>query len=285
MDIGRENLADIRLLALDLDGTLLKEDKRISLRTMNALQEAAELGIHIVPVTGRPYSGLPEDVMESRVIDYVITSNGAVTTRIQDGMIVRRNCMNDETAWEIARIPRERGLIHSVFAGGIGYCEHVFYQMQLDCFRGTVYEAYIRKSRRSTDSLKELIHSFRGSTENIWFITHDTQERDHLEQLIREKWDVRTSRTASRELEIGNPQADKGIAVRQLAEQFHLEKNQILAMGDSGNDLGLFAAAGISVAMGNATDAARKAATYITEDNESDGAAAVIEKIIAAKRK
>ena len=84
-------------------------------------------------------------------IRYAITSNGAVTTDLQSGERLRGAYLNDLDAKEIARIPMERNLIHSVFVGGIGYCEQEYFKDQWALYMGTKHERYIRKSRKGTE--------------------------------------------------------------------------------------------------------------------------------------
>ena len=79
----------IRMIGLDLDGTLLTGDKRITEQNRIALQKASGKGIHIVPVTGRPLSGIPLQVTELAFIRYAVTSNGAVVTDMLSGRTIR----------------------------------------------------------------------------------------------------------------------------------------------------------------------------------------------------
>ena len=277
---GHPKMKKIKMLALDLDGTLLTKKKELTPGSRRVLEAAAGSGIHVVPVTGRPLSGLPENVLEIPGIRYVITSNGAVTSDLASGEKLRTALLPCSTAEEILEIPVTRGLIHNVFIDGTGYCEPAYFELQWQFFRDTPVAEYVRKSRRVTEDLAGLIRSAGDGIENIWIMACDRNERDGIEQLIRERWPVQTVLTAERDVEIGNPDADKGKALEDLAARLHIEKEQIMAVGDNENDLGMFRAAGISAAMGNASDAVRQAADLVTGTNEEDGAAAVIRQIL-----
>ena len=87
----------IRLIGLDLDGTLLTRDKRITQRTQIMLEEASRIGVHIVPVTGRPLSGIPRQVTDFPFIRYAITSNGAVVTDRKTGRTIRKRVFMGDT--------------------------------------------------------------------------------------------------------------------------------------------------------------------------------------------
>ena len=270
----------IRMLALDLDGTLLTNDKRLTVRTKEALLAAADAGIIPVIVTGRPLSGLPEAVRELSCVRYVITSNGAATKDLASGSTLRSACLDSDMAAGIVRIPMERGLIHCAFIDGAGYCEPEFMSIQRDLYRGTPLEEYVRKSRRVTEDIDALIRSHPEGVENIWCIAADQAERDEIARIINGRWKVKTVLTALRDVEVGSVEADKGAAVTELASRSGIHKEEILAIGDNDNDLAMFHAAGTAVAMGNAPEYVRKQTTYVTDTNEQEGAAKVIEAIL-----
>lgn len=275
-----EELSKVKLLALDLDGTILTDEKHVTDRMASALHAAVEAGLITVYVTGRPLTGIPEELMAIPQIRYAITSNGAVTTDLLSGERLRGTYLDDHVAKEIAKIPMERNLIHSVFVNGIGYCEQTYFKDQWALYMGTKHEPYIRKSRRGTDSINDLIDQSDVGAENIWFMCRSRQERDELNQLIHRRWEVQTVLTAITDVEVGSLQADKGLALDDLADRLHITKKEILAIGDNENDLGMLRSSGITVAMGNATDSVKEMAMIWTDTNEEDGAAKIIEKIL-----
>ena len=284
MDQIAEELSKVKLLALDLDGTILTDEKHVTKRMAAALNAAVHADLITVYVTGRPLTGIPDELMAIPKIRYAITSNGAVTTDLLSGERLRGVYLDDQAAKEIAKIPMERNLIHSVFVDGIGYCEQAYFKDQWALYMGTKHEAYIRKSRRGTDSINELIDRADVGAENIWFMCHSREERDELDQLIHSRWEVQTVLTALTDVEIGSCQADKGLALEDLAGRLHVAKEEILAIGDNENDLGMLRSAGITVAMGNSTDSVRDMAMILTDTNEEDGAAKVIEKILEYRK-
>ena len=271
----------IRMLALDLDGTLLTNDKCLTVRTREALLAAAGAGIIPVIVTGRPLSGLPEEISALSCTRYVITSNGAVTKDLESGNTLRSACLNSSVAAEITRIPMERGLIHCAFIDGTGYCEPEYMRIQRAFYRGTPLEEYVRKSRRATEDIDALIRSHPEGVENVWCIAADQAERDEIARIINGRWQVQTVLTALRDVEVGSMDADKGAAVTELAAQLGIHREEILAIGDNDNDLAMFRAAGMTAAMGNAPEYVKKGTSMITDTNEQDGAAKVIERVLS----
>ncbi len=273
-------MEDIRLLALDIDGTILTGVKKLTVRTQAAIEAAADRGIVLALVTGRPLHGLPEELLALRGIRYVITSNGAVTTDLKEGETLRVANLDPETALEVIKVPRSHNLICAAFVDGFGYCFPETLERELKQLQNEGLKAYIRKSRKTTDDLDRVIRQAEKGVENVWFIAPGRSERDMLSRHIRERWNVRTVLTAKTDVEIGSPTADKGLALKELAEQLHIRKEQVMAIGDNGNDLGMLQVAGTAVAMGNAENEVKEIADIVTESNEKDGAAMVIEKLL-----
>ncbi|MBQ3404981.1 MAG: HAD family phosphatase [Oscillospiraceae bacterium] len=283
MENNHKLKAETRLLALDLDGTLLTDEKQLTPRGAESVHRAVESGITVALVTGRPLSGIPEPVMALPGIRYVITSNGAITTDLQSGKKLRTACIDRAAAREIARIPMERDLVHSAFIDGAGYCEPHYFELQWQFFAGKPQESYIRASRRRTDDLISLMDGSEAGVENIWFITRSRSERNELAEMINSRWDVKTVLTTPTDVEVGDPGADKGLALRELSESLGIDRNGIVAIGDNDNDLGMLKAAGTAVAMGNALKRVKEIADIITDSNDEDGAAKVIEWLAEEK--
>ena len=298
---------DIRLIALDLDGTVLTDEKTITPRTAAAIAAAAERGLEVVPVTGRPLSGLPEDLLRIPGIRYIIASNGAITAKINklpgaetrisaaafedfgksavctavtEYRSLRSEYLDPKDAKAIARLCLERGLTFNIFIDGIGYALPDSCARLIERFTGTPLDDYVRKSRRVTESIPALLRRKGRRVENIWIKTKDQAERDEINSLIR-KYTVNTVLTAPTDIEVGSLLADKGRALTALAEHLGIQRSQILAIGDNDNDLGMLRAAGTAVAMGNATPAVKAMADLATASNQEDGVAEVLEKLLS----
>ena len=271
----------VRMIALDLDGTLLKNDKRVSARTIRAIRAAQTAGIMPVYVTGRPLGGLPGELEKAfPEIRIAITSNGAVTTDMMTGKRLRERVVGRKAAEAVAKLCMERDVIHAVFMGGYGYCETRWFEMLLRHFKDTPVEAYVRKSRRSTDDVTAEIRNSRYGVENIWVMAGSQKERDEIDERIRRIYRLNTVLTAGTDVEAGHPEADKGLALTELAAELGISTEEIVSFGDNENDLGMMQAAGFSVAMGNGSETVKKAADYVTDSNEEDGVAVFIEKML-----
>ncbi len=271
----------VRLIALDLDGTLLTDSKEILPDTLSALTMAGEAGILVVPATGRPLSGVPEEVLSIPFLRYLITSNGAFTYQYPGETILRRHTIPCHRALEILEYLDHPGLLTEIFIEGRGYHEPETSRIMNDLYRGTPLENYLAGSRTIVDSLSGFLDSQPMDVENISILFLDPEQLDPSYRELSEQNDITVVQSAPRVLEIGSAEADKGKAVSELAGSLGIVREEIMVFGDSNNDFGLFDAAGTAVAMNNATRELKNHAHRITASNEDDGIGIVVREILA----
>lgn len=274
----------IKLVALDLDGTLLNEKKELSERNRKALERAASQGVIIVPATGRPLCGLQKAVL-SLPAAYALTANGAAVYKLDTRERIYERCIPWEEALRLVRMIREYDVMGDCFIDGYGYGEedrlcHVDQYAMSEEIR-----AYIKASRKWVSNLPDYIEKRRCKVEKM---TVNFKEKDGVllwEQEIRERMkkefpDYEVVKGVPTNLEITVKAATKGLALLHLGELLGIKREEIMACGDSQNDVEMIKAAGLGVAMGNATPEALEAADYVTLTNDEDGVAAVMEKLV-----
>ena len=270
---------DIGVIAFDLDGTLLRDDKSISERTYRVLSEAASSGRIIVPVTGRPLPGVPEEILAIPGIRYVISSNGAVTTDVITGDTLREALIDPETALRIVDEAAGRGCLYSVFSSGYGYSDTGTMERIKELYASSPLLGYILGTRRATDDLERVLGTSTGA-ENIWIMAGDRKQRDMLCSAVALMGTVRTVKASDRELEAGDALADKGLALRDLCLMLGEECGCVLSFGDSDNDRGLADVSSIFAAVANASPVLAGMADLTAPSNNEDGPAEVIERLL-----
>lgn len=270
----------IRMIGLDLDGTLLTRDKRVSEQNRLALEEAHRTGAVIVPVTGRPLSGIPRQVADLPFIRYLITSNGAVITDREKGCAIRERCMSKETAASVLRIAEGEAVIREYFAGGAGFHDARTRELLWKKFAGTPILQYLEQSRVLVDDLYGSLMKREGAIENLSVMFASRKERDGAIEKLQKIKGINIILPMPTDIEVTSCEADKGDAMLALAAMLGLRREEIMAMGDGHNDLGLMKDAGLSVAMGNSNPEIIEAADYMTEDNEHDGVALAIRRFV-----
>ena len=296
----------IRMIGIDLDGTLLTRQKVLTSVSRAALEEAIRMGIEVVPVTGRPLAGVPAEVLEIPGIRYVITSNGANTydlsAQMQDrGRSILSGTMNGRTPGTVlhkAHLPHEvvrrvldaapgDHVIREIFIRGVGYHDPHTHAMLKErfCVAPPILD-YIMRSRKTVSGFEELLTDPSSHVENISLMFPSREERDEALERIRK---IRGSQGArllqillpwKTDLEITHVLADKWRSLEGLGRHLGITDAQIMTLGDGDNDRPMLRGAGLSVAMGNAPDFVKETADRITEDNEHDGAAAAIRQVL-----
>ena len=270
----------IRMIGLDLDGTLLTGQKELTAGNRAALEKAAENGVYIVPVTGRPLFGIPMQVMELDFIRYAITSNGAVTTDRACGKTIRERCMSKETAEKTLRAAQGERIILEYFTGGYGYHDSVTHELLWKKFENTPILRYLEKSRIPVEDLYGRLRESRRGIENLSIMCPTPEVKESILSRVKGIEGIRIIYPWPTDLEITSMDADKGEALLSLAAGLGINREEVMAMGDGNNDLGLMNAAGLSVAMGNSSPEVLAAADFQTSDNEHDGVAEAISRYV-----
>lgn len=281
----------IRLIGTDLDGTLLRRDKSLSARNEEALRLAAAEGVQIVPVTGRPLDGLPDalyTLIGEGVIRYAITSNGAHVYALGDKgtdpqCLLRREMPREKVAQvlDTAREAAENSLIMEIFTGGRGYHDEETRASLMTRFHGTPVADYLKKSRTRIASLYDFLRETEDRQyENISIMLRSMEERDRVAAALEQIPDILVLRSWKTDLEVIDAKADKGTALLWLAHRLGIHRDEVMAMGDGGNDCHLLEAAGLAVAMANAVPELLRTADAVTASGDEDGAAQAIEKYV-----
>lgn len=272
----------IKLLAIDMDGTLLNEEKHIDIPQKEAVQKAIEAGIKVVLCTGRPLFGvLPvygELELEKYNLDeYVILNNGC--------------SLRKTTNWELLdnkEITREDVIYLNKLRKG--------YNLDLTVSNDDDYFVVGDKANKYTIEDGKLVYvdikpiSLEEATsgKHTFFKSMYLGEEEEIqrfkndnENLLKDKYDAVLSQIHIFEmLPFGT---NKAAALKELAEKLGIKREEIMTIGDGNNDVEMLEFAGIGVAMGNGTESAKKAANYVTDTNENHGVAKAIEKYILSK--
>ncbi len=268
----------IKLLGLDLDGTLLDSNKQISAVTLQRLRAACDAGVVIVPVTGRPERGIPAVVRGVPGIHYMITTNGAVTRNTDTNEILNASYISESSVHRIVDILGDRGNLMEVFTDGAGYVSQKNYEALLNAYAGTPLESYMKQSRRPVDD----IFSFTAGAGKIEDIAVDFKSAVPEDVIARLSLlpDVQIIYSRSSYIEITDGNATKGKALLRLAEALGIDARNSMACGDDTGDISMIQAAGVGVAMANAREDVKRAAAFVTRSNDEDGVAHAVDKFI-----
>ena len=279
--ITKEALSRIKILAFDMDGTLLDEKGLLSPANEQALMRAMDRGYHIVIATGRVYSSFPESVLNMEGIRYRISSNGAHIIDQKTGETIYSNLLKKEGVIEALPWISDRELMKEV------YFHHQVYidQHCMDDLPkyGVVTEKsqdYVRRTRRPVEDVMVLLHEHIDELENINLVFADPEKRLRYWSELREIDDLTVVSSLPHNLEIGGPTTSKATALKELSAMLGLGHDHIMCFGDSSNDEEMMATAQIGIAMGNAVEELKEVADGITKSNAEDGVAYALGQLL-----
>ena len=265
----------IRLLALDMDGTCLNGRSRMTEETIRTIRKAADAGIIIVPTSGRPLTCLPYQMTQEKgLYRYTITSNGAQVVDLEEKKTIFRMLMKRERVVQFLReceglnVVRMTHIQHRYVMEGplMEVAGRIVYGRDVDGIRrGNDMEAFVEKIHYDIEEVQ------------VYFFSERTRRK--VAEIL-EGYPEFSSAFGSKYVEIFAKNTSKGTALNALASRLGIAKEEIACIGDSANDLPMFEAAGLKIAMGNAVPELKKKADIVTYSNHIDGAAKAIEQYI-----
>lgn len=265
----------VKLFVSDLDGTLLNRQHKISEKNKQAVQRAVAAGVTVTIATGRMYPSALPYAKQLNVDVPIITYNGAMIKTVS-GEILAAEYIEEEAVKDIVAFCRGQNWYIQVYAGDTLYfAEHDENAKAYETAAGVVGVAV-------GDKLGDVCRH----VPKMLVVVEDVEKTDEFVLRLQEKFSGRVFVTKSNPeyIEIVSPKVNKAAALTILMEKLHLEKEEVMAIGDSNNDAPMLKYAGKSVAMGNASEGIKRLCAYVTGDCDEDGVAEAIEKYVLQER-
>ena len=276
-----ENKRNYKIVASDLDGTLLNKKQTISEENFCAISKMNRLGVEFVPTTGRAMNELDLSLVNSPDIRYIITSNGAVAFDKSIGKPILTRYISKNAVDLILEAIRQHNAFLIVHAGGRTYFDKNKYNSEFMniCGVGEYYGYIIGKYAEGVEDFEgfllssddvELMCLFFESDEGIRFCS----------QIIENCDMISAASPRIKYLEIYSSDAGKGNTLVALAEKLGVDIADVIAVGDSDNDFTMIEQAGLGLAVANACDALKEIADQTICDNSEHIAKYVLENFI-----
>lgn len=265
---------DIKLIAIDLDDTLLKNDLTISPRAKQAIKEAVNQGVAVTFATGRMFSSALPYALDLQLDLPLITYQGALVKYV-DGRVIYHKPIPLELAKKAVKFLQPYGYHVNLYINDELY-------MEKESPEGS---RYLKIAKVPVHLVNDLSEALTVEPTKMLIIVEDAGIDQLACDLGREfGTSLNIMKSKSHFLEIGNKEATKGHALADLAQSLLLQPAQVMAIGDSWNDLDMIIYAGWGVAMENAVEEVKQHAQYITCKNDDDGVAEAIEKFVLNKQ-
>ena len=271
---------NIRMVAMDLDGTLLTDDKQLSEGNRKTLELAAANGIEIVPATGRMYIGMPEVIRSLPFVHYVIETNGAAVLDVRTGECLVSEEIPAERAVEVLNFVEKYPVAYDCYIGEWGYMNSSMLETADTFAPSPAYLELIRTLRSPVENLKEYILDGGKAVKKLQVYSRKDELLSLLRTEIQKEFpDIAVTSSVKGNLELNDNKARKGDVLLRLAQKIGIPPEETMGIGDGLNDVNMIQRAGIGVAMKNGADVVKEAADYIThEDNNHDGVSEAIRK-------
>ena len=266
-----------KMIVLDLDDTLLRDDHTISPRTKEALMQAQEMGVKVVLASGRPTFGMQSIASElelSKYGSYILSFNGGKIINCETGEEIFSSTLSREEVHGLYEISRREGVHIHTYLGDEIVTED-------DNEFSRIESGLIGLPVRVVDSFKEAVSEPVVKTLMVYEPDRLQEVEAKLQEELGDQFSVMRSKPYFLEFtELG---VTKGTSLKQLIDVCGIKQEEVIAIGDSFNDQAMIEFAGLGVAMGNAHEEIKAIADYVTDTNMNDGVAKVVDEFIMPK--
>lgn len=270
----------IRMIGLDLDGTLLSDKKEILPRTRKVLERAIAEGVIVLVATGRPWMGVPEELREFPGMRYALTSNGARILDTEKGVVLEEHLLSVGSAKKALEICGKYDTLQEVYFDGQGYAPAAQMDQVERYHKNPNMWEYMRKTRIPVDDIFALVDRENRGLDKVQALFADMDERAGAWAELSAEPDLELVGSLRYNIEINATGVNKGTGLVNLGRRLGIRREEIMACGDGDNDTVMLREVGFGVAMGNAEAQVKEAADYITLTNEEEGVAEAIEKFV-----
>lgn len=271
---------EYKLVAIDMDGTLLNSKHEISEYTRNVLKEVTEKGVKVVICTGRLFASARFYAKLLGLITPIIACNGAYICEYHRNNVLYENPIDSVDYKEVIKILEKNNMYYHF------YDNENFYTKELN-YNSLKYYNWNKKQKTedkiNIEIIEDVVKMMEERNPKVYKVVVMDENKGKLSNIVKElkkNSHLEIVSSMSQSFDIMNKGVSKGNALMRLSDFFSLESNEVIAIGDNYNDISMFEYAGVSVAMNNGEKEAKEKADVITDTNDNDGVAKVLKKLI-----
>ncbi len=260
-----------KMVVLDLDDTLLNKEHNISQKTIDTLELLKDKGIEIVVATGRMYCSALPYIKQLGLFGSMITYNGAYIKDVEKDEVIFHRPIELDIAREILIEAEEADLYANI------YIDDKLYVNEL----GPESDLYKKISRVEAIPVGKLSEYISQAPTKLLIVERDLDKNQHYRTLFKEKYNDKVEVTESKAffIEFMAKDVSKGNAIKVVANNLNIGLEEIIAIGDSWNDIEMLKTAGLGIAMGNAHDGVKKHADMIADAHDNEGVSNILTEI------
>ena len=271
---------EIKLIALDLDGTTLNSLGHLTQVTKEAIEKVIRQNLYVVIATGRAFSTLPEEILKIEGMHYLVTSNGARVFDIKESKTIYTNLIGEKEIETIVALLGQYSFMIEAFILGQAYIEKEVYDNIEQVGLKKKHTDYVLKTRKPVSNLLAFMLENKSEVENININFGIPADKIMMATVLAQLKNVTITSSFDHNLEIGGKTTSKADAISEISRRLGIEKSHIMAFGDSPNDGAMLRGAGFPVAMENGKEQIKEMAKFITSSNDEDGVAFALKKFL-----
>lgn len=261
---------DIKLIATDVDGTLVGADHMVIPKVnIEAMNMAKEKGIINVISTGRSLSLAAGEIEKLGCIDYAVISNGAAVVDLKDNSVMTSCYLDKEKVEEIVNIFNKYPLVYEIYADKKGFISQYTYDNFRKCSLPNEFMDYYKTKMEMYDDPMDVVRNTNVEKFNVDYTPEECIE--DLYKDLEKVTDIVITAGFKGNVEITAVGADKGKALKFLCDEIGVDMKNVMAFGDSGNDVTMLTEAEESYAMVSGNELAKEAAKHVTKLSNEDG--------------
>lgn len=270
----------IKLVATDLDGTLLNSNMEISDTNLSALKRCVDEGIHIVVATGRSLYSIPEQVRKIEGLKYLICANGAKIHDNSSEELLYAKYIDSDALRRIWHVFEDDSIICEMFWDGKPYVSQSLYSEPEAFGIPTWFIDYFRRSRTPIDDILAFTAEHISEIENVNFLFKEIELKVQLNNYFESMDCFELTSSFPFNLEIGGVGVNKAAALDFICKDLDITPNEVMSFGDNANDTAMIKYSGVGVAMDNAVSSVKEASVFVTLDRDDDGVGYAIDLML-----
>ncbi len=279
--VGEDERLRARLIATDLDGTLLRSDKSISKSAHDEIRRLSEKGCIFVAATGRGMNALPEEILENKAFKYAIVLNGAAIYDISNGRkgkkLLWESFIPGEHVKFILDITKGLPVYYECFFDEKGYSSKAYLDDPSGFGLSEHSIRYLRQTRIPVEDMRSFIPENISGLNGMDIVLDESVSKSSLKDLM-EGHGIYVTTSSAHLLEICN--SAKDTALRTVMDMEAVPAEDTVAFGDGDNDAAMLGMAGVGVAMKNGSKKCKASADRVTGSNDDDGVAEALSEIL-----
>lgn len=270
----------IRMVGVDLDGTLLTTTKELTEYTRETLKKAIAQGCEVLVATGRPLTGVPQEFLNLPGVKYAVASNGTRIVNVETKEIIYESLLSVETAEQVLDIVSDYDASQEVVLDGQGYTKAECLRNVKHYWKSSGMQEYILTTRIPVEDVKAFLLGTNRPVDKVNSVFCNMDEYREAVERVKQIPGIEITGSEPNIMEVNVAGVSKGTALIKMGEILGIKREDIMACGDGMNDYIMLQEVGLGVAMGNADERLKAVADYVTDTNDNEGVAKAFEQFV-----